>query len=101
MSITAQAIEPRREPAPTAPRDRAVVPVQRDQGSVDPVDAQLATLEARLLGEVEGNAMASMQVRFHLAAARRRFADARIREFLPILVEREVRRGMRTGAQPR
>ena len=78
-----------------------MVPVQRDRGSADPVDAQLARLEARLLGEVEGNAIASMEVRFHLAAARRRFADARVRQYLPILVEREVRQGMRTSAQAR
>ena len=101
MSITAQAIGPLREPTPTAAGDRAVVPVQRTQGSADPVDAQLAKLEARLLGEVESDAVASMEVRFHLAAARRRFADARVRHFLPILVERVVRRAMRTDAQAR
>jgi len=89
--LSAQAV------APT----HAVMPVQRGRLSSDPVDEQLARLEARLMGEVADDPVASMAVRSHLAVARARFADATVTHFLPILVEREVRRRMREDAGSR
>ncbi len=80
----------------TTPTDGALGPVH-----TDPVGGQLARVEARLLGEVAGDPAASTAVRSHLAVARARFADATITQFLPILVEREVRRRMRQEPEPR
>jgi hypothetical protein len=56
------------------------------------VDDQLRRLEARLLAEVGEDPDRERTVRGHLAQARARFASATVRQFLPILIEREVRR---------
>lgn len=73
----------------------------RSPATTDPLGAHFARVEARLLGEVAGDPVASMAVRSHLAVARARFADATVTQFLPILVEREVRRRMRQDAESR
>ncbi|MGY1753397.1 three-helix bundle dimerization domain-containing protein [Blastococcus sp. SYSU D01042] len=75
-----------------------VLPAPRSGASTDPVDEHLARVEARLLAEVAGDPAAATAVRSHLAAARARFADATVRQFLPILVERDVRRRVREAA---
>jgi hypothetical protein len=102
-----------REPAPvdelfvgSAPAPRpaagnpATVPVQRRPPATDGVDARLEKLEGRLLAEVGDDPAAVLAVRSHLAAARARFAHATVREYLPILVEREVRRRLREEVRP-
>jgi hypothetical protein len=53
-------------------------------------------LESRLLAEAGGDPVAEGDVRRHLADSCMRFATAPVRHFLPILVEREVRRRLRT-----
>lgn len=81
-----------------APGNPAVVPVRRRPPSTDPVDARLEKLEERLLVEAGNDPAAVLAVGSHLAAARARFAGATVRQYLPILVEREVRRRLREGA---
>jgi hypothetical protein len=76
---------PRRETPPSADRTPPAAP-----GSA--VDDQLRRLEARLLAEAEGDADLEQSLRLHLAQACAHFATATVRQFLPILVEREVRR---------
>jgi hypothetical protein len=61
-------------------------------GGVQTVEEQLRRLEARLLAEAAGNRAMEQDVQRHLTLARARFASATIRRFLPILIEREVRR---------
>jgi hypothetical protein len=56
------------------------------------VDDQLRRLEARLLAEAGGDPDLEQTLRGHVAQARARFASATVRQFLPILIEREVRR---------
>jgi hypothetical protein len=60
-------------------------------GGVQTVEEQLRRLEVRLLAEAGGD-RAEEDVRRHLTLARARFGSARIRQFLPILIERDVRR---------
>ena len=76
---------PRREVPPSA--DRTPSPAAGPA-----VDDQLRRLEARLLAEAEGDADLEQSLRLHLAQACAHFASATVRQFLPILVEREVRR---------
>ena len=60
--------------------------------SPDPVDQQLREVEDRLVAQYSGrDALSEQTVRQHFAEVRARFAQARIRSFLPILVERGVR----------
>lgn len=62
------------------------------KGVPDPVDQQLSEVEARLVARYSRQAGLSEQtVREHFAEVRKGFAGARIRSFLPILVERGVR----------
>jgi hypothetical protein len=56
------------------------------------VDVQLRRLETRLLAEADGDRDLEQTLRGHLAHARAHFASATVRQFLPILIEREVRR---------
>jgi hypothetical protein len=51
-------------------------------------------LEQRLLAEAGGDPDVERRVRGQLVLARARFDGATIRRFLPILIEREVRRGL-------
>jgi hypothetical protein len=61
-------------------------------GASGTVEDQLSRLEVRLLAEVVGDRVAEQDVRRRLDAARARFAGAKVRRFLPILIERDVRR---------
>lgn len=90
-------------PAPREPSERGVASpsaVQRVHRSTDAVEEQLRRVEERLVTQAEGDPDALLAVRAHLTAARARFRDARIQQFLPILVEREVRRRMRGDGGP-
>jgi hypothetical protein len=61
-------------------------------GGARSVEEQLRRLETRLLAEAGGDGAAEADVRRLLAQVRARFDDAPIRQFLPILIERDVRR---------
>jgi hypothetical protein len=81
-------------PAVPAPRDAPAVPAPRrppvDRGPS--VDEQLVRLESRLVAEAGGDPELERRVRGELVVARARFDGATVRRFLPILIEREVRR---------
>jgi hypothetical protein len=75
-------------------------------GGTAAVQEQLRRVEVRLLAEAGGDPAAEREVRRHLADSCARFATAPVRQFVPILVEREVRRRIRTwvragSAEPR
>ena len=59
------------------------------------VPEQLRQVEFRLLAEACGDPAAEREVRRYFAVACARFETARVRRFLPILVEREVRQRLR------
>jgi hypothetical protein len=67
------------------------------RGGIAHVEEQLRRLEVRLLAEAGGDPDAERAVRHHLDESRARFTIARVRQFIPILVEREVRRRLRDG----
>jgi hypothetical protein len=80
------------QPAPAAPPP-VLTPVRTGPRGVGlPVEEQLRRLESRLLAEAAGDPVVEQDVLRHLAGARARFDSATIRQFLPILIEREVRR---------
>jgi hypothetical protein len=58
----------------------------------DAVEAQLARVEARLVAELGGGELTTRVVREHMAQARHCYSGARVHTFLPILIERELRR---------
>jgi hypothetical protein len=60
-------------------------------------DQQLLRVEARLLAEAKGSPAAEEDTRRWFALACERFAGAPVRQYLPILVEREVRERLRGG----
>jgi hypothetical protein len=64
------------------------------------VEEQLRRLEVRLLAEAGGDPAVERDVRRHFAESCARFETARVRTFLPILVEREVRRRLRDRERP-
>jgi hypothetical protein len=66
-------------------------------GGLVTVDEQLRRLESRLLAEAGGDPAREQALRRHLTTARDRFASATIRQFLPILIERDVRRRLAAG----
>jgi hypothetical protein len=66
-------------------------------GSAASVEEQLRRLESRFLAEAGGDPAVERDVRRHLAESCARFEAARVRLFVPILVEREVRRRLRDG----
>ena len=74
----------------------------REPGGANQVDIaeQLRRLELRLLAEVGGDPAVESALRRHLDAACARFATARVLQFVPILVERDVRRRLRDEASP-
>jgi hypothetical protein len=82
--------------------DSGVPRLEREPGGGNQVDVeeQLRRLEVRLLAEVGGDPAVESAVRRHLHASCARFATARVRTFVPILVEREVRRRLRDEAAP-
>jgi hypothetical protein len=55
------------------------------------VERQLERLETRLIAEFDGGAIPATTVHLHVAAAREKYADARVWTYLPILIERYVR----------
>lgn len=58
----------------------------------DAVNAQLAQLEDRLVTQYAHHGPHNeIEVRDHFQSAARHFANARIRSFLPILIERAVK----------
>lgn len=63
------------------------------------IDAQLRELEARLVQEFgRRGAGCATAVRRTLETHRQRFADARVRSFLPILIERAARADLAAGS---
>jgi hypothetical protein len=66
-------------------------------GRAASVEEQLRRLELRLLAEAGGDPAVERDVRRHLAESCARFETASVRLFVPILVEREVRRRLRDG----
>jgi hypothetical protein len=66
-------------------------------GTAAAVEEQLRRLESRLLVEAGGDPAVERDVRRHLAESCARFETARVRLFVPILVEREVRRRLHDG----
>src|SRR5256885_1896207 len=69
-----------------------VVTANPAAGWGEALDSQLARLEERLIAEFGGDMLAERAVREHLAGARQNYADARVRRYLPILIERGVPR---------
>jgi hypothetical protein len=65
------------------------------------VEAQLQRVEARLVGLAGGDPVLERDVRRYLRESCARFATARVRQFVPILVEREVRARLRARDLPR
>jgi hypothetical protein len=69
-------------------------------GSAATVDQQLRRLELLLLAEAGGDPAVEREIRQHMADACARFETATVRQFVPILVEREVRRRLRIRDRP-
>jgi len=81
---------------------------QQDTGSRSPsdtssssaaVDVQLQRVESRLIALAREDTTLERDVRRYLAESCARFAAARVRRFVPILVEREVRDRLRARNQ--
>ena len=99
--------QPDAGPAAVTP---AALPVPRAEATPSPrpavaagmadVEDQLRRLAVRLLAEAGGDPAMEGALRRHLDASCARFATARVRQFVPILVEREVRRRLREEEQP-
>jgi hypothetical protein len=62
--------------------------------SAGTLEDQLGRLELRLLAEAGGDPAAEQEIRRRLDNARARFAGATVQTFLPILIERHVRRNV-------
>ena len=69
-------------------------------GGAGAVDAQLRRVESRLLALAGGDPAREAEIRRYLADSCARFEDARVRQFVPILVEREVRDRLRVKDRP-
>ena len=63
------------------------------------VDVRLQRVESRLIALAGGDAALECDVRSYLAQSCARFAAARVRQYVPILVEREVRDRLRARSQ--
>jgi hypothetical protein len=63
------------------------------------VDVQLQRVESRLIALARGDATLEGDVRSYLAQSCARFATAPVRQYVPILVEREVRDRLRARNQ--
>ncbi len=59
------------------------------------VEVQLQRLQVRMVAEAGGDPALERVVSSYLAESCARFATARVRQFVPILVEREVRARLR------
>jgi hypothetical protein len=80
-------------PAVPTPGEATVPAPRRPPGDRGPsVDEQLLRLESRLVAEAGGDPELERRVREEVVVARARFDGATVRRFLPILIEREVRR---------
>jgi hypothetical protein len=66
-------------------------------GDVRAVEEQLLRLEARLVAEADGDPAGQRDARRLMALSRARFRGATIQTFLPILIERDVRRRLSGG----
>jgi hypothetical protein len=76
-------------------------PAQSGTSSISAAaDVRLRLVEARLIALAGGDVALEREVRRYLAESCARFATARVRQFVPILVEREVRGRLRAGTQP-
>jgi hypothetical protein len=62
------------------------------------VEASLQWVESRLIALAGGDPVLEGDVRRYVAESCARFATARVRQFVPILVEREVRDRLRAGS---
>src|SRR4051812_15349100 len=78
--------------APLA-EDTAAPP--QDGSSAAAVDLRLQRVESRLIALAGGDASLEREVRRYVAESCARFTTARVRQFVPILVEREVRDRLR------
>jgi hypothetical protein len=68
-------------------------------GGTAAVEEQLRRVESRLMAEAAGDPALAGDVRRLLDDARLRFSSATVRQFVPILVERDVRRRLREVAE--
>jgi hypothetical protein len=75
---------------PTASRHAGHAPVE--------TEVRLQQLETRLVAEFACSGIGEDIVRQHLSDLRTRFADARVQAFVPILIERAIRRRLSTPA---
>jgi hypothetical protein len=66
-------------------------------GGAQAVEEQLRRLEARLVAEADGDPAGQREARRLMALSRARFRAATIQTFLPILIERDVRRRLSGG----
>jgi hypothetical protein len=82
------------EPLPRAGVREAAAPAAH-LGGPAAVEVQLGRVESRLLAEAAGDSALAADVRRFLDDARLRFSAAPVRQFVPILIEREVRRRLR------
>jgi hypothetical protein len=64
------------------------------------VERQLERLEARLVAEFGDGPIAGWTMREHLAAARENYVGARVWNYLPILIERDVRSQLSRNQMP-
>jgi hypothetical protein len=79
------------------PRDTGSPSPGRPSSASDAVEAQLQRVEDRLIALAGGDPALERDVRRHLMECSARFSTARVRQFVPILVEREVRARLRAG----
>ena len=63
------------------------------------VDVRLERVESRLIALAGGDVALECDVRSYVAESCARFATARVRQYVPILVEREVRDRLRARNQ--
>jgi hypothetical protein len=98
-AATSRAVRPLATTVPSEPVSVGTVTGARAGilGGIVTVDEQLLRLESRLLAEAGGDPAREQALRRHLTTARDRFASATIRQFLPILIERDVRRRLAAG----
>ena len=82
----------KQSPPTVAPGPTSGARFDARRGRDQSVEEQLCRLESRMLAEAGGDPAVREAVRRHLTVATARFDDATIRQFLPVLIEREVRR---------
>jgi hypothetical protein len=91
--VTPGSVPPASDAVPPEPMSGTRPPTRAGLlGGASSVEEQLRRLESRLLAEVGGDPAGEEDLRRHLTIARARFVSATVRQFLPILIERDVRR---------